>query len=320
MYTGTQTSWFIEIMDCFTKETQDWLDQRFRATDADGVYVGHQPIYGFRGGPSESCLVERYSITFQIMRALSQIRFQTFIDIGGAEGYKAALVRYLFGAVVRSSDLSREACQRSQEIFGVPGDVIDIHNLPYPDRAFDTVLCSETLEHVLRYREATRELMRIANNAVVITVPRESEDVVRKNIEEKVPHGHIHALDKTSFDFVKSEGWSVAVRGMNSGLLTVLRELVEARSRDYGQRSYPRFIYDAYNMALPLFRLILGNWAVKATVRLDDLLSNVTNSYQGMCFILQRDAAGLAPPIRHVSMTDILGFKVPHFRIAELNK
>ena len=44
--------------------------------------------------------------------------------------------------------------------------------LPYPDNSFDTVICSDVLEHIGRkHKEALRELNRIARKKVIITVP-----------------------------------------------------------------------------------------------------------------------------------------------------
>lgn len=306
----------MSTMDGYTSETQAWLDRRFRATDEQGVYIGHQPIYGFRGGPSEVGLVERYAITYQIMRALSRLNFSTLIDIGGAEGYKAALVRQLFGAQVRSADLSAEACLRAKELFNVDGEVIDIHALPYQDSSHDVVLCSETLEHVVDYRSATRELMRVARKAVVITVPREPEEVVRQNIADNIPHAHIHALDTRSFDFVKEEGWQVVCRRLGSKTMKVPRELIEARPRGYEQERFPHFIYDAYNRAVPILKRLCGRWSVRATVTVDDWLSNSTKTYQGMCFVLLREGVEFSnSPLRCVTVSDVLNFSVPHYRL-----
>src|SRR5690349_21265411 len=133
------------VTHSYTNETQKWLDRRFRASDEHGIYIGHQPIYGFRGEPSEPSHIERYAITYQIMTMLSRLQFAKFIDVGGGEGYKAALVQHLFGAQVRNADLSAEACRRAKDLFRLDAEAIDIHALPYKDGAFDVVLCSETL-------------------------------------------------------------------------------------------------------------------------------------------------------------------------------
>lgn len=44
-------------------------------------------------------------------------------------------------------------------------------NLPYPDNSFDTVICSDVLEHIGRHKRALGELVRIARKKVIITVP-----------------------------------------------------------------------------------------------------------------------------------------------------
>jgi len=300
-----------------TAETQAWLDQRFTAADARGIYIAHQPIYGFRNGPCEPSQVERYTITYQIMQALNCLPFTSLVDIGGAEGYKAALARELFGVTTRSADLSHEACNRARELYDVQGDVIDIHALPYPDRSFDVVLCSETLEHVVDLRHATKELMRVAKHAVVITVPREPEEVVRKNIAQRLPHAHIHALDIHSFDFVQTQGWSSISRRMNSRWLAVIREIIEAQSRVGREGKYPQFLYEVYNRAVPHFRRLFGPRSVQASIKIDDWLANGTDSYQGMCFILLRPGVHLLEkPRRTISADDILNFTVPYLQMA----
>ena len=50
-----------------------------------------------------------------------------------------------------------------------------IEELPFPDGAFDTVICTHVIEHVLEYRQAIAELRRIAAKRLIIVVPRERE-------------------------------------------------------------------------------------------------------------------------------------------------
>jgi SAM-dependent methyltransferase len=50
-----------------------------------------------------------------------------------------------------------------------------IEALPFADRAFDTVICTHVIEHVLEYREAIAELRRVAAKRLIIVVPRERE-------------------------------------------------------------------------------------------------------------------------------------------------
>lgn len=50
-----------------------------------------------------------------------------------------------------------------------------IEALPFPGAAFDTVVCTHVIEHVLEYREAITELRRICRKRLIIVVPRERE-------------------------------------------------------------------------------------------------------------------------------------------------
>lgn len=44
-------------------------------------------------------------------------------------------------------------------------------NLPYADNSFDTVICSDVLEHIGPHKQAIGELLRIAKKKIIITVP-----------------------------------------------------------------------------------------------------------------------------------------------------
>jgi len=77
----------------YTTKTKIWLDQRFKMTDEEGIYLTHQNAYGLRDRHIEDHRVLRYTITFQLMKSLSHLEFETLLDVGGAEGYTAALVQ-----------------------------------------------------------------------------------------------------------------------------------------------------------------------------------------------------------------------------------
>lgn len=48
-----------------------------------------------------------------------------------------------------------------------------VENIPYPDKSFDTVICTHTLEHVRDLPRALSELRRIVRRKLVIVVPRQ---------------------------------------------------------------------------------------------------------------------------------------------------
>ncbi|MEM7019245.1 MAG: class I SAM-dependent methyltransferase [Pseudomonadota bacterium] len=298
-------------MDDYTYDTKSWLDQRFKKVDKDGIYYAHQPIYGFRQGHSEPGMVERYMITYQITNALAHLNFSSLLDVGGAEGYKAALIRSLFDVNVRSVDLSGEACLRAKEIFDVDGEPVDIHKLPYQDGEFDVVLCSETLEHVANIEGATKELLRVCNKAVVITVPREPIEVVEQNIKDNVPHAHIHSLDTNSFDFALPELNDVIVRRFHNPFFQKLAGIADGMKKTHVAER-PRLLTNAYNAILPMLRYFFGIRTIGALIRFDDYFANTLPFYSGMIFILLKDPESYeAHPKKQVSVRQIMGFKVP---------
>lgn len=127
------------------------------------------PIYGIGHPDAEGGHTLRLSRFLRILRALDGLSFATMLDVGGAEGYLAHVVRRLFGASTASTDLSIEACLRAREIFGLPSAAVDCARLPFADGAFDVVVCSEVIEHVEEPVATLLELCRVARRAVVLS-------------------------------------------------------------------------------------------------------------------------------------------------------
>ncbi len=63
----------------------------------------------------------------------------------------------------------------AETIDGIDYVAAKIENLPFEDKAFDTVICTHVIEHVLDYRAAIAELRRITSRRLIIIVPRERE-------------------------------------------------------------------------------------------------------------------------------------------------
>jgi SAM-dependent methyltransferase len=56
-----------------------------------------------------------------------------------------------------------------------------VEDLPFPDKSFDTVVCTHVVEHILNYRAAIAELRRVARRRLIIVVPREREGIYTFN-------------------------------------------------------------------------------------------------------------------------------------------
>ncbi|MEX2751218.1 MAG: hypothetical protein Q6366_004955, partial [Candidatus Freyarchaeota archaeon] len=61
-------------------ENQKLVRGRFRQCDEHGIYISHQPIYGFRKGYNTASVFCEYFRTHHIMKALSNLRFGSLLD------------------------------------------------------------------------------------------------------------------------------------------------------------------------------------------------------------------------------------------------
>lgn len=301
-------------MDEYTQKTKAWLDERFKKCDENGVYYAHQPIYGFRNSHSDPSHIDKYIRTYHIMRALSHLNFDSLLDVGAAEGYKAYLAEKIFQVKVQCCDLSDEACNRAKEIFSIESTPVDIHNLPFSNNEFDVVLCSETLEHVTDSHRAINELLRVARKAVVITIPHEPREVVNKNIAEAKPHAHVHCFALHNFDYLESSGFKIMGRKVFSRLLGIPAVWIEAMAAETRVDSkYHTFWAKIYDATMAIRQNVFGKNAVTLLLRLDICLTKLSPGYHAMLFVILKDTSIYT---RHrttgISASKIVDFAIPY--------
>lgn len=296
-------------MDNYTSDTKEKLEKIF-SRNTEGVYHAHQPIYGYRTSKGSTSCIARYMVTKSILNAINKYNFKTFIDIGGAEGYTANLVRKLFNAQVKSTDLSENACKMANTIFGIDAIHADIHNLPFENNEFDVILCSETIEHVTDYKKAITELLRITKNVLIITVPHESEEMVAQTIKDKVPHGHINYFDIHSLDYLKDFGYTLKYEKTLSPLLILPRVIAEGF-----KKPDTKLHFKIYNFFTPILKKLFG---IKTANRLTDIDTKTTKLfgfYKGITFIIEKNnqlKKKAASEIKAKTFTEI---KVDEYRI-----
>jgi len=106
---------------------------------------------------------------------LAPVSGRTVLDVGTGTG-RAAIALAARGARVTGVDASAEmlvvARKRAQEagvgISFAPGDA---HELSFPDRSFEAVVCLRVLMHTPDWRQSLAELCRVASRHIVFDYP-----------------------------------------------------------------------------------------------------------------------------------------------------
>lgn len=107
------------------------------------------------------------------LRMLAPYPKASLLDVGGGHGQLVdGLLRNGCRVTVFSS---AEKCGKRIRAYVDSGRIAfqvgDILNMPYPDRAFDVVICYRMTAHVTRWREYLIELARVARKAVILDYP-----------------------------------------------------------------------------------------------------------------------------------------------------
>ena len=295
-------------MDTYTQNTKFFLEDRFEK-NTEGIYWAHQQIYGFRS-PYALTTLAKYMVTKSILNSLNKYDFSSFIDVGGAEGYTANLVRKIFEVLVKSTDISENACKMAKSIFDIDALPADIHNLPFDDNSFDAVLSSETIEHVVDFKKAIDELLRITNKILIITVPHETPEMVAETIRKKIPHGHINYFDTTTLDYLKEKGYIVHCEKTLSPFLRIPRVVVEAYKR---QGNSP--IVKVYNAIVPILNKLFNIKTANKLIDLDSKFANGLVAYRGLTFIIEKTKQPIKENISLIKAKDFTDIKVPPYKI-----
>jgi ubiquinone/menaquinone biosynthesis C-methylase UbiE len=260
-------------------------------------------------------------IAYRIIRSLSHIQFESLLDVGGGEGYKAALIRRIYGVDVKSCDISLEACKRAEKIFQISSNTADIHHLPYPDNSFDIVLCSETLEHVTDWKKALDELIRVSKKSVILTLPKQSRQIIQQSRKNHLLASHIHSFTNNSFDFLKNYRYDIKIENIYSTLLINPCILIETtygpyyHYREHSRSSARKFLRRVFNLFLPIFRKIFSERIASYIILLDDLLAKYLHSlhYSGMLFVILKESKYFSEKSRKkIYIDEVLDFSVPY--------
>lgn len=123
---------------------------------------------------------------------------RTVLDVGARDGYVSRQLAALFESVTA---LDLEAPQiETERVACVAGDAT---RLEFADGSFDTVVCSEVLEHIPGglLEKACREIARVARHDVLIGVPYRQDLRLHRTTcgrcgKVNPPWGHVNSFDE----------------------------------------------------------------------------------------------------------------------------
>ena len=123
--------------------------------------------------PIQRRLIDRFHRI--IVRKIAGLAPASFLDAGCGEGFVAEiLLRQLPGLQLTGFDFNPAAVAvAATRVPNATFQTASIFEIPFPDRGFDVVGCFEVLEHQRDPAAALRELARVADRAVVLSVPHE---------------------------------------------------------------------------------------------------------------------------------------------------
>jgi SAM-dependent methyltransferase len=125
---------------------------------------------------------------------------RTALEIGARHGFVTRRLVTHFETVT-ALDLTKPSFQLDR-VLPVSGDV---QRLEFPDHSFDTVVCTEVLEHVPDVAAAAREILRVARHEILIGVPYRQDTRVGRTTCHRCgrinpSYGHINRFDERSLE------------------------------------------------------------------------------------------------------------------------
>ncbi len=111
----------------------------------------------------------------RISRLVSPLQIDSLLEVGCGAGFSTQyLKRSFYNAHIEASDVDSglvadAQCRNPDVIISQES----IYSLNRTDQSFDLVVCLEVLEHLERPDEGLRELKRVANKYLIVSVPDE---------------------------------------------------------------------------------------------------------------------------------------------------
>lgn len=131
---------------------------------------------------------------------------QNILDVGCGSGVLLNKIRNINKHTVTGTDLSEEAVRIVNEKLKLECFVGSITNLKVEDNSYDTIICSEVIEHLYSedLEKAFSELVRVSKDRIIISTPYLENLEYHQTKCSKCktlfhPAGHIREIDESFF-------------------------------------------------------------------------------------------------------------------------
>ena len=93
---------------------------------------------------------------------------ETLLDVGCGRGY-------FLNVLAERTPYKLTGLDLVDKVNGLKADYVRgfVEKLPFPDKSFDIVTCTHTIEHIINLKQAIAELKRVARKQVIIVTPRQ---------------------------------------------------------------------------------------------------------------------------------------------------
>ena len=181
-----------------TKENfEKWNEELATKHDLDKFY--NHPNFAFR-------YIEQKRIE-KLIEAAEIKESDKILEVGCGAGHILEKVRKgkLYGIDISEIQLERTKKRMGDkvELKKAPGE-----NIPYEDKFFDKILCSEVIEHVIDPREVLKEISRVLKDDGILSLSIPNEDVINSTKKFLKKTGLIKVIDNEK----NTDGWELAAK------------------------------------------------------------------------------------------------------------
>lgn len=181
-----------------TKETfEKWNEELATKHDLDKFY--NHPNFAFR-------FIEQKRID-KLIEAAEIKESDKILEVGCGAGHILEKVKKgkLYGIDISEIQIERTRKRMGDkvELKKAPGE-----NIPYEDKFFDKVLCSEVIEHVIDPREVLIEISRVMKDDGILSLSIPNEDVINSTKKFLKKTGLIKVIDNRK----NTDGWELAAK------------------------------------------------------------------------------------------------------------